>query len=175
MWYPLGTRRRSRTLGRSFVFACSPERPYRKEFVAAGDTTVGWKSHLSAKERCLTRDMFCRDALQVEVAADSAVRVQQIPKRNAAPVKSRFARFTSPRQNPANAKQIVKDCPAPGPPEIRTAARWTNELGRLDFRSPLSGWTLKHGKKQTLFRQDTMKIPRSKHARLHCRTRSGRN
>src|SRR5579859_1769126 len=150
MRYPLGTRRRSRTLGRSFVFACSPEGPYGKEFVAAGDTTVGRKSHLSAKERCLTRDMFCRDALQFEVAAGSAVRVQQIPKRNASAAKSRFARFAAPRQNAADAQQIINDCPPAGAPEFRTAACWTDELVRLDFRSPLIGWTLNPGKKQTL-------------------------
>lgn len=83
-----------------------------------------------------------RDALQFQVAADSAMGIQQVPKRRAAPVKSYFARFTAPWQDAAYAKQIVQDCPAMGSAEIRTAARWTNELGRLDFRSPLIGWTL---------------------------------
>lgn len=83
-----------------------------------------------------------RDALQFQVAADSAMGIQQISKRRAAPVKSYFARFTTPWQDAAYAKQIVQDCPAMGSAEIRTAARWTNELGRLDFRSPLIGWTL---------------------------------
>jgi len=102
-------RRRPTILGRSLVFAESSERPYGKEFVAAGDTTVGRKPQCSAEKRCLTRNMLCRDALQFKVAADSAVGVQQIPKGSVAPAKPRLTRFTPPRKDAADAQEIVKD------------------------------------------------------------------
>jgi len=86
--------------------------------------------------------MLRRDALQFQIAADSAVGIQQIPKRSAASAKSRLARLAPPRHDAADAKQVVNDCPAPGAPKFRTTTHWTNELGRLDLRSPLGGWTL---------------------------------
>jgi len=101
--------------------------------------------------------MLRGDALQFQIAAYPAVGIQQIPKRSAAAAKSRFAKLAPPRQDAADAKQIVNDCPAPGAPEFRTATRWANELGRLDLRSPLGGWTPESWDRSRLYvRQDTM-------------------
>ena len=150
MWYLLGTRGSSKTLSCSFFLAFPAERPYGEELVPAGHATKRGNSEEPRDERCLARNMLRCNPLQFQVAANSAVGVQQVPKRSAAPTKSRFARFAAPGQNAAYAQQIVNDCPAPGAPEFRTATRWTSKFGRLDLRSPRNVWTLKHGKKQTL-------------------------
>ena len=134
-WYPVRVDGLG-VLGRRLPFAYLPERPYGKELVAAGDAAVGRKAQNAAEKRRLTRDMPGRDTLQLQIAATSAMRIQQIPKRSAAPAESRFTRLATPRQNAAEAKQIVHDCSAMGSPEFRAAACWTNELRRQDCRSP---------------------------------------
>lgn len=136
VWYS----KDERLPGRGLFLVFSPKRPDRKEFVPAGHTTIRRQSEEPADGGCLADDMFRRDALQIQVAAVSAMGIQQMPKWSAASAESCFARFAPPRQNPADTKHIVNDCPPPGAPEIRTAARWAKKLRRLDFQSPLSGW-----------------------------------
>jgi hypothetical protein len=83
--------------------------------------------------------MVRRDALQFQIAADSAVRKDQVPKRSAPGAKSYFAGFTTPRQDSRDAEQVFDDGAAPGAPDSRTATGWTNYLGGLDLRSPWKG------------------------------------
>lgn len=91
-------------LSRGLFLAFLPERPYRKEFVPARHATIRRHSQEPADAGCLAGDMFCRDALQFQVAADSAVGIQQNPKWSPASAESCFARLTAPRQDAANAQ-----------------------------------------------------------------------
>lgn len=137
-------------LGCSFFLVFPPERPYGEEFVPAGHAAIRRYSE-EPRDHCYTAgDMLGGNPLQFKIAADPAVGIHQIPKRSLPPAKPRFARFAAPRQDAAEAQQIVNDCPSPGATEFHTSTPWTNELRRLDLRSPRNGWTLKHGKKQTL-------------------------
>ncbi|PYT89432.1 MAG: hypothetical protein DMG36_22055 [Acidobacteria bacterium] len=90
--------------------------------------------------------------MQFQIAADSAVRKDQVPERSAAGAKSCFAEFTTPRQDSRDAEKVLDEGAAPGAPDSRTATGWTNYLGGLDLRSPCKGWALKLaiGKRQTL-------------------------
>jgi len=91
-------------LSRNFFLAFLPERPYRKEFVPAWHATIRGHSKEPADGGRLAGDMFCRDALQFQVAADSAVGIQQNPKWSAASAESCFAILAPPRQDAADAQ-----------------------------------------------------------------------
>jgi len=105
--------------------------------------------------------MLRRNTLQVQIAADPAVRKHQVAERSAAGAKSCLARFAAPRQNSPDAEQMLEDAAAPRAPEFRTATGWTNYLDRLDVRSPWKAWSLKpaNGKRQTLGRARYNKNP----------------
>lgn len=94
-------------LGCFLLGAWRPERPYREEFVPAGHATIRRYSEEPPDDGCLARDMLSGDALQFQVAANSTVGIQQIPKGSAAFAKSRLARIATPRQNAADAEEIV--------------------------------------------------------------------
>jgi len=114
----------------------APQRPDRKEFIAAGDAAVRRKSKDATEYCCLAGDVLCGDALQFQIPAQAAVGKEQVPNRNAAGPESGFAETATPRQNPSETKQIVHNGAAMGAPEFRTEAGRTNEFARLDLRSP---------------------------------------
>src|SRR5690242_17044213 len=103
MWYLPGTRRPLAALSRRFFLSFSPERPQREELVPAGYATKRRQSEKPPNGGCLPRDMFRRDALQFQVAADSAAGIQHVPKRCAASAKSCLTRLATPRQNATDA------------------------------------------------------------------------
>lgn len=103
-------------LSRSSIVHLSAERSYGEKLVPTGHATKGRHTQELCNDRSLPGNMLGRDTLQFQVAADSAVSKKQIAKRGAAPAKSRFAKFAPPGKEASQAKQIVKDGPAPGTP-----------------------------------------------------------
>jgi hypothetical protein len=81
-------------------------------------------------------NVFGRDAVQFQVAANSAMRVQKCAKRHQPRVESRRARFAAPRQNSRNAEEIVHQRPALGAPGIRTMTKRTACRAGFDLCSP---------------------------------------
>jgi len=145
-----------------FFAAFSPQRSDGKKFVPARYAAECRNSQDAPDNRCLARDVLWRDALQLQIPADSAVRKQQDPKRRAARPKSCFAGAAAPRQNSSDAEQIFHDGAAAGAPDFRTVAGWTNEVSGLDLRSPWKGWGLKlaSARRQTLCRARYNKNPK---------------
>ncbi len=120
--------------GRFFV-AFMPARPDGEEFIAAVRAAECGNSQDSRKERCLTRDMLGRYALQLRVAADAAAGKKQAPKRKAMSAKLGFAGFAAPGKNSAHGQQVVNGGAAVQTPELGAATGWANEFD-ADLRSP---------------------------------------
>jgi hypothetical protein len=75
--YGLGIRT-LRSLRRGAYRFFSPQWPHRKEFVAARFTSQRRKSQQSPEEGYRARHEFRRNALQFEVAADPAMRINNV-------------------------------------------------------------------------------------------------
>ena len=120
---------------RRLFVAFLPQRADGEEFIAAGHAAERGNSQDSRNERCLTRDVPGRYALQLQIAADAAVGKEQAPKRNATGAKPGFAGGTAPGQNSAHGKQVIDDAAAVRTPDFGAATGWANEFG-LNLRSP---------------------------------------
>ena len=137
--------------GRFFV-GCMPQRADGEEFIATGHAAERGNSQDSRNERCLTRNMLGRYALQLRIAADAAVGKEQAPKRNATGAKPGFAGSTAPGKNSPHAKQVINDGAAVRTPQFGAATGWANEFG-LDLRSPEKAGPERasaHAKRQSL-------------------------
>lgn len=103
---------------------CGPfflaQRPYGKKLMTAGFAAQRGEPEKAPEVRGDAGNVFCGDALQFQVAANSAMRVQKRAKRHQARVKSRHAGFAAPRQDASETEEIVHRRPAPGTPGIRT-------------------------------------------------------
>jgi hypothetical protein len=76
------------------------------------------------------------NALQVEIAADSAVRIKQVAKRNGPRVKTYLAFLAPPWQNACKAEQKVRNRPAPGSPEVGSTTGGADSLLDVDLGLP---------------------------------------
>ncbi len=115
---------------------CAPQRSYGKKLVPAGFAAQRGDSQKASDDGCRAGDALCRDALQFQVAADSAVRIQESAKRHQARVKSRLAGFAAPRQDATETEEIVQHRAASGTPAIRTVANRTARRAGSDWLSP---------------------------------------
>jgi hypothetical protein len=93
---------------------------HRKKLVAAGGASQ-CREPESAAEKCdHAWNVLGGDALQFQVAANSAMRVQECAKRHQPRVESRRAGFAAPRQYTCNGKEVIRYRPASGSSGIRT-------------------------------------------------------
>ena len=91
----------SKSLSCSSIVNFSAERSHGEKLVATGHTTVSRYTEQPPDDGGVAWHMLGGDMLQFQIAADLTVGIQQVAKRHATSVKSRFARFATPWQNAA--------------------------------------------------------------------------
>jgi len=101
------------------------ERFHGKKFVAARFAAQRGKPEDSTEKCGHAGNVVGGDALQFQVAANSAVRIQKCTERHQARVKSRRTSFAAPWQYSRNAEEVVHQRPAAGTPGIRTMTERT--------------------------------------------------
>jgi len=77
-----------------------------------------------------------RNTLQFEVAAHSAMRIEERAEWDRPRVESRLAGFAAPRQNSRKTKEIILHPSAFGAPAIRGMAQRTTDQAGVDLVSP---------------------------------------
>ena len=171
--YALGTRANFFSARLLPLWRCSyrffaAQRAHRKKFMPARFTAHRRKTQQSSEESHHPRHVLRRNALQFEIAADPAMRVNNVTQRGRPRAKSSFAIFAAPGQNARRTQQIVPHRPAPGAPYSRSMTTWADQSGCGD-RSISRKRICKNavfGKRQPGLRRVTI-TPRSIHARLH--------
>jgi hypothetical protein len=98
----------SEHLRRSGAILASLERAQREEFVPAGITAHCRHLQNSPESRGDSRDVFRRDALQIDIAADRTASIKQMVKRNHGRMKTRLARQAAPRQHSCSAEEKIE-------------------------------------------------------------------
>src|SRR5215472_711251 len=121
---------------RSRFLRFPPQGSDGEKLIPARHAAQRGKPKQAADCRGQTGNVFRRNALQFQVSADGAVRVDYFPQRYAPRPKPRFAGFTAPRQHADETEKVISRRPATGTPEIRTATCRANSRGRVNLRTP---------------------------------------
>jgi hypothetical protein len=100
------------------------ERTDGKEFVAAGFTAQGGETQETACKRHHARNVRRRNFLEIEIAADAAVRVEQVAEGQRAGMEAGFAFLTPPGDDANEAEKMVLEASAPGPATVGGTAEW---------------------------------------------------